>query len=346
MFSYVSLEERVPADHPLRAIRKLVDQVLVKMSAEFDGLYAAVGRPSIPPERLFRALLLQVFYSVRSERLLMEQLDYNLLFRWFVGLDVDDAVWNHAVFSKNRDRLLNQELAQSFFAQVKAQAAGLLSDEHFTVDGTLIEAWAGHKSFRPKGDSQGGPAAGRDFHGEKRTNDTHESRTDPEARLYKKSYGQEAKLSYLGHTLVENRNGLIVAAMITQADGTAERDAGILMLDDLAAERRRRVTVGADKAYDTQDFVATVRELRVTPHITQNNTNRRSTIDERTTRHPGYRISLSKRWLVEKPFGWLKQIGGLRKIKLRGLEKVDWLFVFGCAAYNLLRIPKLRNQSA
>ena len=305
-----------------------------------------MGRPSIPPERLLRALLLQVFYSIRSERLLMEQLDYNLLFRWFVGLEIDDAVWNHAVFSKNRDRLLNQELAQAFFAEVKALAAGLLSDEHFTVDGTLIEAWAGHKSFRPKGSGNEGPDAGRDFHGEKRTNETHESKTDPEARLYKKSYGQEAKLSYLGHTLVENRNGLIVAAMTTQADGTAERDAGILMLDDLTACRRRRITVGADKAYDTQDFVVTVRELGVTPHITQNNVNRRSAMDERTTRHPGYRISLSKRWLVEKPFGWLKQIAGLRKVKLRGVAKVDWLFVFGCAAYNLIRIPKLREQCA
>lgn len=346
MFSYVSLEERVPADHPLRGIRELVDEVLAKMSSEFDGLYAAVGRPSIPPERLLRALLLQVFYSIRSERLLMEQLNYNLLFRWFVGLEIDDAVWNHAVFSKNRDRLLNQEVAQAFFAQVKAQAVGLMSDEHFTVDGTLIEAWAGHKSFRRKGSVDGGPDAGRDFHGETRTNETHESTTDPESRLYKKSYGQEAQLSYLGHTLVENRNGLIVAAMATQADGTAERDAGILMLADLTEGKARRVTVGADKAYDTQDFVATVRELQATPHVTQNNKNRRSAIDERTTRHPGYQVSLSKRWLVEKPFGWLKQIGGLRKVKLRGLAKVDWLFVFGCAAYNLLRIPKLREQCA
>lgn len=346
MFSYVSLEERVPTDHPLRAIRELVDEVLAKMSAEFDGLYAAVGRPSIPPERLFRALLLQVFYSIRSERLLMEQLNYNLLFRWFVGLEIDDAVWNHAVFSKNRDRLLNQQLAQSFFAQVKVQAAGLMSDEHFTVDGTLIEAWAGHKSFRRKGSDDGGPGAGCNFHGERRANETHESKTDPESRLYKKSYGQEAHLSYLGHTLVENRNGLIVAAMATQADGTAERDAGILMLADLTESGRRHVTVGADKAYDTQDFVTTVRELQATPHVTQNNTNRHSAIDGRTTRHWGYRISLSKRWLVEKPFGWLKQIGGLRKVKLRGLANVDWLFVFGCAAYNLLRIPKLRGQCA
>jgi IS5 family transposase len=268
------------------------------------------------------------------------------LFRWFVGLEIDDEIWNHAVFGKNRDRLLNQELAQSFFARVRGRARGLMSDEHFTVDGTLIEGWAGHQSFQKKGSQDGGADAGRNFHGEKRTNETHESKTDPEARLYKKSYGQEAKLSYLGHTVVENRNGLIVKAMTTQADGTAERDAGILMVADLTENQRRRITLGADKAYDTQDFVATLRELQVTPHVTQNNTNRRSAIDRRTTRHPGYKISLSKRWLVEKPFGWLKQIGGLRKVKLRGLAKVDWLFVFGCAAYNLLRIPKLRAQCA
>jgi transposase len=258
MFSYVSLEERVPTEHPLRAIRELVDTVLAQMSPDFAGLYAAGGRPSIPPERLFRALLLQVFYSVRSERLLMEQLNYNLLFRWFVGLEIDEAVWHHAVFSKNRDRLLNQELAHSFFAQVKAQAAGLMSDEHFTVDGTLIEAWAGQNSFRRKGSHEDDPEAGRDFHGEKRTNETHESKTDPEARLYKKSQGQEAKLSYLGHTVVENRHGLIVAAMATQANGTAEREAGILMLTDLTEGGSQRITVGADKASDTQDFVTTV----------------------------------------------------------------------------------------
>jgi transposase len=346
MFSYVSLEERVPTEHPLRAIRELVDTVLAKMSPDFAGLYAAGGRPSIPPERLFRALLLQVFYSVRSERLLMEQLNYNLLFRWFVGLEIDEAVWHHAVFSKNRDRLLNQELAHSFFAQVKAQAAGLMSDEHFTVDGTLIEAWAGQNSFRRKGSHEDDPEAGRDFHGEKRSNETHESKTDPEARLYKKSQGQEAKLSYLGHTVVENRHGLIVAAMATQANGTAEREAGILMLTDLTEGGSQRITVGADKASDTQDFVTSVRELQVTPHVRQNNKNRRSAIDGRTTRHAGYWVSLNKRWLVEKPFGWLKQIAGLRKVKLRGLPKVDWLFVFGCAAYNLLRIPKLREQCA
>lgn len=345
MFSYVSLEERIPAAQPLRSVRKLADAVLAEMSKDFDGLYAKVGRPSIPPERLFRALLLQVFYSVRSERLLMEQLDYNLLFRWFVGLEIDEPVWNHAVFSKNRDRLLNQELAQRFFARVKAQAQGLMSDEHFTVDGTLIEAWASHKSFQRKhSDGQQGPGADGDFHGEKRTNDTHASKTDPEARLYKKSAGQEAKLSYLGHVVVENRNGLIAAAMTTQAGGLAEGDAALLMLNDISKQTGRRITVGADKAYDTHDFVSTVRELRVTPHVIQNHTNRRSAIDRRTTRQPGYGISLSKRWLVEKPFGWLKQIGPLKKVKLRGLTKVDWLFVFSCAAFNLTRIPKLRKQ--
>jgi IS5 family transposase len=262
-----------------------------------------------------------------------------------VGLEIDEPVWNHAVFSKNRDRLLNQEVAQQFFAKVKAKAQGLMSDEHFTVDGTLIEAWASHKSFQRK-DGDEKPGSGGNFHGEKRTNDTHESKTDPEARLYKKSAGQEAKLSYLGHVLVENRHGLIAAAMTTQADGTAERDAALVMLNDLQDGRGTRVTLGADKAYDTQDFVSTVRELRVTPHVSQNTTNRRSAIDGRTTRHPGYKISLSKRWLVEKPFGWLKQIGPLKKVKFRGLAKVDWLFVFSCAAFNLLRIPKLREQRA
>jgi transposase len=340
MFSYVALEDRIPADHPLGGVRALVDAVLAEMSKDFDGLYSQVGRPSIAPERLLRALLLQVFYSVRSERLLMEQLNYNLLFRWFVGLEIDDAVWSHAVFSKNRDRLLNQELAQKFFAHVKEQAAGLMSDEHFTVDGTLIEAWAGQKSFRRK--DNGGSGSGGDFHGESRRNQTHASRTDPESRLYKKSAGQESKLSYLGHTLVENRNGLIAAAMTTQADGRAERDAALLMLYELTRKRSGRITTGADKAYDTRDFVDTVRELGVTPHVARR---QHFAIDERTSRHPGYASSLSKRWFVEKPFGWLKQIGPLKKVKLRGLGKVDWLFVFSCAVFNLIRIPKLRAQS-
>jgi transposase len=346
MFSYVSLEERIPMDHPLRGIRQLADAVLTEMSQDFDGMYATVGRPSIPPERLFRALLLQVFYSVRSERLLMEPLDYNLLFRWFVGLEIDEPVWNHAVFSKNRDRLLNQKVAQQFFAKVKAKAKDLMSDEHFTVDGTLIEAWASHKSFQRKGSDQEPGAGGGNFHEEKRTNATHESKTDVEARLYKKSFGQEAKLSYLGHVVVENRHGLIAAAMATQADGLAERDAALLMLDEMKQARGKRIPVGADKAYDSKDFVSTVRELGVTPHVSQNNRNRRSAIDGRTPHHPGYPVSLSKRWLVEKPFGWLKQIGPLKKVNLRGLAKVDWLFVFSCAAFNLLRIPKLRERRA
>jgi transposase len=342
MFSYVSLEQRVPVDHPLRAVRKLTDAVLASLSAEFDALYAASGRPSIAPEYILRALLLQVFYSVRAERLLVEQIDYNLLFRWFVGLGMDDSMWNHAVFSKNRDRLLNSEVAQRFFAEVNLRAKKFMSDEHFTVDGTLIQAWASQKSFRAKDGS--GDGDGADFRGQKRSNKTHESTTDADARLYKKSYGKESKLSYLGHALVENRNGLIAAAMVTQADGFAERDAALLMLHERQKDRSWRITVGADKAYDTKDFVRTARELNVTPHVTKNDKGRSSNLDRRTTRHAGYAISLSRRWLVEKGFGWLKQTGPLRQVKLRGLEKVDWLFVFSCAAHNLLRLPRLIAQ--
>lgn len=346
MFSYISLERRVPSDHPLRAVRKLADTVLKGMSRSFGRLYADSGRPSIPPERLLRALLLLAFYSIRSERLLMERLDHDLLFRWFVGLEIDDPVWNHAVFSKNRERLLNERIAGEFFARVRAQATRLMSDEHFTVDGTLIAAWAGQKSFQPKDDGGAHPTGrsdGKDFRGQRRRNDTHASKTDPEARLYRKAAGQEAKLAYLGHTIVENRNGLIVAAMATQADGWAERDAGLLLVQGLR-RGRRRTTLGADKAYDSRDFVATVREFNVTPHIHQRAVG--SAMDRRTTGQPGYRVSLRKRWLVEKPFGWLKSIAGLRQVKLRGLKKVGWLFVFGCAAYNLLRIPKLQAQHA
>jgi transposase len=341
MFSYVRLEQRVPEDHPLRAVRKLTDQVLRSLSPGFDELYAASGRPSIAPEYILRALLLQVFYSIRSERLLVEQIDYNLLFRWFVGLGMDDAVWNHAVFSKNRDRLLTSAVAQQFFSEVNRRAKRFMSDEHFTVDGTLIQAWASQKSFRAKDGSDGD---GSNFRGQKRTNKTHESTTDADARLYKKSYGKESKLSYLGHALVENRNGLIAAAMVTHADGYAERDAALLMLHEKQKDRSRRITVGADKAYDTKDFVATARELNVTPHVTKNEKGRRSNLDRRTTRQPGYAISLSRRWLVEKGFGWLKQTGPLRQVKLRGREKVDWLFVFSCAAHNLIRLPRLIAQ--
>src|SRR5271167_2459615 len=342
VFSYVSVEQRVPQDHPLRAVRKLTDAVLGTLSVEFDALYADSGRPSIAPEYILRALLLQVFYSVRSERLLVEQIDYNLLFRWFVGLGMDDAVWNHAVFSKNRDRLLTSDVAQRFFAEVNRQAKKFMSDEHFTVDGTLIQAWASQKSFRSKDGS--GDGDGTDFRCQKRSNDTHQSGTDPDARLYKKSYGKESKLSYLGHALVENRNGLIAAAMVTRADGHAERDAALLMLAEKQAGRSRRITVGADKAYDTKDFVNTVRELNVTPHVARNEQGRSSNLDRRTTRQPGYAVSLSRRWLIEKGFGWLKQTGPIRQVKLRGLEKVDWLFVFSCAAHNLIRLPKLIAQ--
>jgi len=342
MFSYVSLEQRVPADHPLREIRKLTDEVLRSLSAEFDTLYAASGRPSIAPEYVLRALLLQVFYSVRSERQLVEQIDYNLLFRWFVGLGMDDVVWNHAVFSKNRDRLLTSEVAQRFFSEVNRQAKGFMSDDHFTVDGTLIQAWASQKSYRPKDGTDDGD--GTNFHGQKRSNETHRSTTDPDARSYKKSYGKESRLSYLGHVLVENRNGLIASAMVTHADGHAERDAALLMLDEKQKPRSRRITVGADKAYDTRDFVAAARSLNVTAHVTENNNGRRSSLDRRTTRHPGYALSLSRRWLVEKSFGWLKQTGPLGQVKLRGLAKVDWLFVFSCAAHNLLRLPRLLAQ--
>ena len=343
MFSYVSLEQRVPVDHPLRAVRKLTDAVLASLSREFDALYADSGRPSIAPEYILRALLLQVFYSVRSERLLVEQIDYNLLFRWFVGLGMDDSMWNHAVFSKNRDRLLTSDVAQRFFAEVNLRAKKFMSDEHFTVDGTLIQAWASQKSFRAKDGSDDGD--GTDFRGQKRSNKTHESTTDADARLYKKSYGKESKLSYLGHALVENRNGLIAAAMVTQADGFAERDAALLMLHERQKGRSRRITVGADKAYDTKDFVTTARELNVTPHVTKNDKGRRSNLDRRTTRQSAYAISLGRRWLVEKGFGWLKQTGPLRQVKLRGLGKVDWLFVFSCAAHNLLRLPRLIVQS-
>ena len=344
MFSYVSLEERVPQDHPLRAIRKSVDEILRAMAKNLDGMYASTGRPSVPPERLLRAVLLQIFYSVRSERLLMEQLNYNLLFRWFVGLEMDEPVWNHAVFSKNRERLLNQEVAREFFRRVLAQAKAHLSDEHFSVDGTLIEAWASQKSFQKKNGGDGHPG---EFRGEKRSNETHASKTDPEAKLYRKGHGQEAKLGYLGHVLMENRNGLIVDAMLTQADGTAERDAALLMLHRQWRKRRQQgkraaISVGADKAYDTRDFVETVRDMGIRPHVAENLKRAGgSAIDRRTSRHETYQVSQRKRPLIEKAFGWMKQTGGLRKTKLRGLAKVSWQFLMTVAAFNLWRLPKL-----
>lgn len=346
MFSYVSLEERVPQDHPLRFIRKTVDEVLRAMVKDFDGMYARTGRPSVPPERLLRAALLQIFYSVRSERMLMEQMQYNLLFRWFVGLELDEPVWNHAVFSKNRERLLNQEVARAFFWRVLEQAKPHLSDEHFSVDGTLIEAWASQKSFQKK---DGGDDEPGQFRGQKRTNETHESKTDPEARLYRKGNGQEAKLGYLGHVLMENRHGLVVDALLTQADGTAERDAALLMLYAKWRARRRRglrgpMSVGADKGYDTRDFVETAREMNIRPHVAQNTRrNGGSAIDGRTARHASYRVSQGKRPLIEKVFGWMKQTGGMRKTKLRGLLKVSWQFLMTAAAYNLWRLPKFQQ---
>jgi transposase len=346
MFSYVSVEQRVPQDHPLRAIRALVDDVLREMSREFDGLYARVGRPSIPPERLLRAQLLQIFYSIRSERLLMEQLDYNLLFRWFVGMDMDEPIWAPTVFSKNRDRLLNQEIAGSFFRRVVDRATDLMSDEHFTVDGTLIEAWASQKNSQRK---EGGTNDdGRDFRGQQRKNDTHASKTDPDSRLYRRSNQAESRLAYLGHLLIENRHGLIADAMATTADGFAEREAATLMVHaqwQRAPWRRR--TLGADKGYDTFDFVELMRELGTTPHVTQNLTRPGgSAIDGRTTRHEGYATSQHARPRIEPAFGWLKTIAWIRKVKLRGLAKVDWLFVFASAAFNLIRLPKLLLRSA
>jgi transposase len=348
LFSYVSTEQRVPQDHPLRTIRLLTDEVLREMSPEFDRVYARIGRPSVPPERLLRALLLQMFYSVRSERLLMEQLDDNLLFRWFVGLEVDEPIWSSTVFAKNRDRLLNQDIARSFFAKVVAQAEALMSDEHFTVDGTLIEAWASHKSFQPTDGPPPPDGDGRSFHGQRRSNATHASTTDPDAKLYRRSHHGDAKLAYLGHLLIENRHGLIVNACATQADGFAEREAALrLLLEQHAKAPRQRRTVGADKGYDTRDFVHWTRTLNVTPHVARNTTRGRpSAIDGRTTRHAGYARSQHARPRIEPAFGWLKTIAGLRKVKLRGLAQVDALMVFAAAAFDLIRLPKLLLRSA
>jgi transposase len=346
IFSYISPEQRVPKDHPLRPIRLLVNEALHALSAEFGRMYSDIGRPSIAPEKLLRALLLQILYTVRSERMLMEQLNYNLLFRWFVGLNMDDAVWDATVFTKNRDRMLESDVARLFFQAVVEQARlmGLLSDEHFSVDGTLIEAWASQKSFQRKdesgsGDSTGGGNAERDFHGEKRTNETHESVTDPDARLYKKGKGKEAKLCYMGHAVMENRNGLAVDGQLTKATGTAEREAALDMLAHIGGEKR--VTLGTDKAYDTHGFVERVREMNVTPHVTQNTNGRRSNIDGRTTRHDGYTVSLRCRARIEEIFGWLKTVGGQRKTRYRGEERVGWMFDLSLAAYNLVRMRNL-----
>jgi len=347
MYSYISPEDRVRANHPLRAIRAMADQALSNMSERFDTMYAKTGRPSIPPEKLLRAQLIQMLYSIRSERLLVEEIDYSVLFRWFVGMNLDEPVWDVTVFTKNRNRLLEGDVAREFLCEViaQAQAKGLTSDEHFTVDGTLIEAWASLKSFRrkdqkngPPPDDPGNPTV--NFHGESRSNDTHESSTDADARLARKGTGKEAKLSYNGNLLTENRNGLIINTDVFQANGTAERDAALMMLEQIPSTRR--VTLGADKGYDTKDFVAECRHLNVTPHVAQNiNRNGGSAVDARTTRHAGYAISQRKRKRIEECFGWLKTIALMRKVRHRGIEKVGWVFTFAAAAYNLVRMRNL-----
>jgi transposase len=352
LFSYVDLEARVRRDHPLRRIRAIVNEALAALEREFAALYSPIGRPSIPPEKLLRAMLLQTFYSIRSERLLMERLEYDLLFRWFVGIGVDDAAWDHSVFSKNRDRLLEGDIAAKFLVAVLAQpkVKKLLSTDHFSVDGTLIEAWASMKSVKPKegpGGGHGEPPAGgggrnaeADFHGQKRSNESHASTTDPDARLYRKGQGKEAKLCFMGHGLMENRNGLLVDACLTLADGHAERVAALHMIEP-HADRPQPITLGADKAYDAEDFINELRSMRVTPHVAQNTSGRSSAIDRRTTRHGGYAVSQRIRKRIEEAFGWIKTVAGQQKTKLRGRDRVGWAFTFAAAAYNLVRLPKL-----
>jgi transposase len=346
MFSYVRPEQRIPADHPLRAIRALARDVLKSLSHSLGKLYSHEGRPSIPPEQLISALLLQVLYGIRSERRLMEELDYNLLYRWFVGLEADDPVWDVTVFTKNRDRLEKGAIFQKFMAKLleHEKVRPLLSDEHFSVDGTLIEAWASHKSFKPKDDQDGD---GTDFHGQKRKNDTHQSTTDPQAKLYRKANGREAKLSFMGHVVMENRNGLAVDGCVSEANGTAERRASEGLLKRLAKRKRRRLSVGEDKAYDTSDHIEALRKINVTPHVAQNDSEtktgkrRKSAIDARTTRHINYRMSQSRRAMIECIFGWGKQHGTMRKTKHRGCIRVASDFLLNLIGYNLVRIPKL-----
>lgn len=351
LFSYVDIESRVAKEHPLRRIRELVNGALSKLDKRFGELYSQDGRPSIPPERLLRASLLQLFYSIRSERQLMERMDFDLLFRWFVGLGIDDAVWDHSVFSKNRDRLLNTEIAQDFLAALltEPKVKRLLSHEHFSVDGTLLDAWASMKSFRPKDGSGDPPDGGRNgeqnFRGEKRSNETHESTTDPDARLYRKGNGQESRLCYMGHAIMENRNGLAICGEVTHATGTAEREVVLAWLDE--RHSRRRITLGADKAYDVFDFVQAVKQRNVTPHvaingaISRNGNARKTAVDRRITRHPGYAISQCIRKRIEEIFGWIKSTGGLGQLKVRGLDKAKTAFIFALAAYDLIRLPKL-----
>lgn len=349
LFSYIDLEARVRGDHPLRPIREIVNAALERLSGEFDALDACGGRPSIPPERLLRALLLQAFYGIRSERRIMERLEYDLLFRWFVGLGIDDAAWDQTTFSKNRDRLLSGDVAARFLAEVLAdpKVRRLLSTEHFSVDGTLIEAWASLKSFHPKDGSDEPPAPGRngerDFHGERRSNDTHASTTDPDARPLRKSAGQEAKLCFMGHALMENRNGLVVDACLTRADGHAERIAALAMIEP-HADRPHRITLAADKGYDAKDFVNELRSMNVVPHVAAKA--RGSAIDGRTTRHAGYVASLRVRMRIEEAFGWAKSGAGFARTKHRGLDRVGWQFTLTMAAYNLVRVPKLLAMSA
>ena len=338
LFSYVDLEARVRRDHPLRAIRTIVNEALSALEREFAGLYSPIGRPSIPPEKLLRAMLLQAFYSIRSERLLMERLEYDLLFRWFVGIGVDDAAWDHSVFSKNRDRLLEGDIAAKFLAAVLAQpkVKKLMSNDHFSVDGTLIEAWASMKSVKPKDGSGeppvqgGGRNAEADFHGQKRSNDTHASTTDPDARLYRKGKGKETKLCFIGHGLMENRHGLLVDACLTLAGGHAERVAALHMIEP-RADRPTAITLGADKAYDAEDFVNELRSMKVTPHLAQNTSRRRSAIDGRTTRHDGYAVSQRIRKRIEEAFGWIKTVALQERTRFRGIGRVGFAFTFAAA---------------
>ena len=352
LFSYVDLEARVRRDHPLRAIRQIANAALGDLSEDFAALYPPrLGRPSIPPERLLRAMLLQAFYSIRSERQLMERLEFDLLFRWFVGLGVDDPAWDHSVFSKNRDRLLEGDIAVKFLAAVLAQprVKKLLSTDHFSVDGTLIEAWASMKSFKSRDCSEEPPAGGgrnneANFHGRKRSNETHASTTDPDAKLYRKGPGKEAKLCFMGHGLMENRFGLLVRTCLTPANGHAERVAALAMIEP-RADRAQAITLGADKAYDAEDFVNELRSMRVTPHVAQNTSGRRSAIDGRTTRHGGYTVSQRVRKRIEEAFGWIKTVAGQQKTKFRGIDRVGWAFSFAAAAYNLVRLPRLLAEA-
>ena len=341
MFSYLSPADRVPADHPLRPIREMAVDAIRGLSSDLDQLYSAIGRPSIPPERLLLSLILQYLYGIRRERLLMEQLNYNLLFRWFVGLNADDPVWVPTVFTKNRDRLLEGDIATRFLEQVVAQARAkkLTSDEHFSVDGTLLKAWASQKSFRRKDGNDSDKGSGSDFRGEKRSNETHQSTTDPDARLYRKGNNHESRMAYLGHVVIENRNGLVVGAQVTSADGYGERVAALDLMGNIP--RAGHATLGADKAYDVAEFVNDLREQDVVPHVAQNTSKRSSAIDRRTTRHVGYAISQICRKAVERPFGWGKAAGGIAQVKHRGLRRVGWIFTFAMAVYDLVRLRTL-----